>query len=104
MKAKLLSSGLASARARQSHHNQQSAGVTMQKPKHTARVANIYFLSRIGESLRWATQDIVRDDLSADIQHLLDRLDRREAIGEMDDPASCEARLSHPANDRSGNA
>jgi hypothetical protein len=76
----------------------------MQKPKHTARVANIYFLSRIGESLRWATQDIVRDDLSADIQHLLDRLDRREAIGEMDDPASCEARLSHPANDWSGNA
>jgi len=72
----------------------------MQKPKHTARVANIYFLSRIGESLRWATQDIVRDDLPADIQHLLDRLDRREAIGEMDDPASCEARLSHPANER----
>jgi hypothetical protein len=103
MKAKLLSSGLASARARQPHHDQQSARVTMQKPKHTA-VGNIYFLSRIGESLRWATQDIVRDDLPADIQHLLNRLDRREAIGEMDDPASCEARLSHPANDRSGNA
>ena len=28
----------------------------MQKPKFTARVHNIYFLSRIGSSLRWATQ------------------------------------------------
>ena len=51
----------------------------MGKTKYTARVDNIYFLSRIGLSLRWATQDIARDDLPADIKHLLARLDRVEA-------------------------
>jgi hypothetical protein len=76
----------------------------MHTPKYTAVVGNIYLLSRIGESLRWATQGMVREDLPADIQDLLDRLDRVEAMGEMDDPAACEARLSYPANDRSGAA
>jgi hypothetical protein len=51
----------------------------MESPKYTARVDNIYFLSRIGSSLRWATQDIARENLSADIKHLLARLDRVEA-------------------------
>jgi hypothetical protein len=51
----------------------------MAKTKYTARVDNIYFLSRIGLSLRWATQDIARDRLPADIRHLLARLDRLEA-------------------------
>src|SRR6188768_2746511 len=32
----------------------------MRKPKHTAQIENIYFLSRIGSTLRWATQDIAR--------------------------------------------
>jgi len=50
----------------------------MGKSKYTARVDNIYFLSRIGLSLRWATQDIARGDLPADIRHLLARLDRLE--------------------------
>jgi hypothetical protein len=75
----------------------------MQKSKYTARVGNIYFLSRVGDTLRWATQDIVREDLPADIKRLLDLLDRREAILKMDDPVTCEARLARPANDRSGN-
>jgi hypothetical protein len=48
-------------------------------PKYTARVENIYFLSRIGLSLRWATQDIAREDLPPNIKHLLARLDRLEA-------------------------
>jgi hypothetical protein len=76
----------------------------MQNPKHTARVGNIYFLSPIGVSLRWATQDIAREDLEADIQHLLIQLDRRDAITDMDDPKACAARLTRPANDRSGAA
>ena len=51
----------------------------MQNSKYTARVDNIYFLSRIGSSLRWATQDIAPADLPADVKHLLARLDRLEA-------------------------
>ena len=48
------------------------------------------------------TQEIVREELSADIKSLLDLLDRRETITRMDDPAACAARLARPANDRSG--
>jgi hypothetical protein len=51
----------------------------MRKPKHTAQIANIYFLSRIGSTLRRATQDIASEDLPADIKLLLRRLDRLEA-------------------------
>jgi hypothetical protein len=58
----------------------------MGKAKYTARVDNIYFLSRIGLSLRWATRDIARDDLPADIRRLLARLDRLEARADAKDP------------------
>ena len=51
------------------------------RPKYTARIDNIYFLSRIGLSLRWATVGMARDDLPANIRHLLARLDRLEARG-----------------------
>lgn len=51
----------------------------MNKPKHTARIENIFFLSRIGSTLRWATQDIAREDLPPDVKRLLGRLDRLEA-------------------------
>jgi hypothetical protein len=34
---------------------------------------------RIGSSLRWATQDISREELPANIKHLLARLERFEA-------------------------
>jgi hypothetical protein len=47
--------------------------------KYTARVDNIYFLSRIGMSLRWATQDMLSTDLPPNVRHLLRRLDRLEA-------------------------
>jgi hypothetical protein len=57
-------------------------GMVMRKPKHTAQIENIYFLSRIGSTLRWATQDIAREDLPADIKRLLGRLDRLEARAE----------------------
>ena len=46
--------------------------------KYTARVDNIYFLPWIGMSLRWATQDIARRDLPADVRDLLRRLERLE--------------------------
>lgn len=51
----------------------------MSKSKYTAQIDNIYFLSRIGTTLRWATQDIAREDLPAEIKRLLGRLDRLEA-------------------------
>lgn len=51
----------------------------MRKRKHTAQIENVYFLSHIGSTLRWATQDIAREDLPPDIKRLLGRLDRLEA-------------------------
>jgi hypothetical protein len=62
-----------------------------QKPKFTARVNNIYFLSRIGSSLRWATQGLAPEELSRDVKHMLERLDELEATAEQ---------LSRPDNDR----
>jgi len=67
----------------------------MAKKKFTARVNNIYFLSRIGSSLRWATQGMAPEELSANVKHTLERLDRLDAIAELlspaDNDASCEA-------------
>lgn len=51
----------------------------MRKAKYTAQIENIYFLSRIGATLRWATQDIGREELPPEIKRLLGRLDRLEA-------------------------
>ena len=48
----------------------------MDRPKYTARIEKIYL--RIGEALRWATQDIADEELPANIKHLLARLDRLE--------------------------
>lgn len=53
--------------------------IVMRKRKHTARIENVYFLTHIGSTLRWATQDIAREDLPADIKRVLGRLDRLEA-------------------------
>ena len=58
-----------------------------EKQKFAARVDNIYFLSRIGSSLRWATQGIAPEELSTNIKHLLARLDQLEAISrQLADP------------------
>jgi hypothetical protein len=46
--------------------------------KYAAQIENVYFLTRIGQSLRWATNDIAREELPEDIQRLLRRLDRVE--------------------------
>jgi hypothetical protein len=47
--------------------------------KYVAQIKNIYFLSYIGASLRWATNDIAREELPDDVRLLLRRLERREA-------------------------
>jgi hypothetical protein len=51
----------------------------MPEPKFIAQVGNVYFLARIGSTLRWATSDITREELSPDIHLFLRRLDRIEA-------------------------
>jgi hypothetical protein len=51
----------------------------MSMSKYTVRVDNVYFLSRIGLSLRWATRHIAREELPADIRQLLTQLDELEA-------------------------
>ena len=65
----------------------------MSQQKYAARIDNVYFLSHIGQSLRWATEDIAREELPAEIKHLLAKLDRLEAKAKAkehdpdDDPA-----------------
>ena len=46
--------------------------------KYVAQIENIYFLERIGASLRWATAGITEAELPETIHHLLRRLDRVE--------------------------
>src|SRR5262249_22825897 len=57
----------------------------------TARIDNIYFLARVGSSLRWAAQGVRPEDLSSDVKHMLERLDQPDALAQ---------RLSRPNNDR----
>jgi hypothetical protein len=53
---------------------------TPQSPhKYTVRIGNVYFLSRIGLSLRWATRNIPPEELPGDARDLLARLDELEA-------------------------
>jgi hypothetical protein len=59
------------------HETRGHSTVAMAK-KYVAQIDNIYFLTRIGQSLRWATNDIAREELPEDIQRLLRRLERVE--------------------------
>ena len=68
----------------------------MDKPKYTARIENVYFLDRVGETLHWATQDIADEELPANIKQLLARLDRLEA--------RAKAKRQQPIDDRSPRA
>jgi|RhiMetdeSRZDD1v2_1073273.scaffolds.fasta_scaffold100736_3 hypothetical protein len=54
-------------------------GCMDRNPKYVAQIENVYFVRRIGASLRQATADIAREDLPENIRHLLRRLDRLEA-------------------------
>ena len=51
----------------------------VESSKYAAQIGNIYFLSRVGVSLRWATNDIAREELPDNIRLLLRRLDRLKA-------------------------
>ena len=51
----------------------------MSMSKYSVRVDNVFFLSRIGLSLRWATRHIAREELPTDIRQLLTQLDQLEA-------------------------
>jgi hypothetical protein len=57
----------------------EAMSTSNRKPKYTVRVDNVYFLTRIGLSLRWATQGVAREALPADIRRLLAGLDEVEA-------------------------
>ena len=49
--------------------------------KYAAQIDNIYFLERIGYSLRWATADMAREELPDSIRRLLRKLERTERTG-----------------------
>jgi hypothetical protein len=51
----------------------------MRKPKYSVRIGNVYFLARIGLSLRWAAAGVAPDQLAPDVRHLLTRLAQVEA-------------------------
>jgi hypothetical protein len=58
----------------------------MTRIKSAAQADNVVFLSRIGATLRRATQDIAREELPPDVRHLLRRLERVEAQRERRNP------------------
>ena len=64
-----------------------------EKSKYVAQIENIYFLSNIGASLRWATNDIAREELPDDIRLLLRRLERLEAKALKQRPESGHRKL-----------
>src|SRR5262245_50161964 len=66
------------SQATDGHGSHVSAGHMSKPPKHAARIDNTDFPWRVGLSLRWATQDIAREDLPANIKQLLARLERLE--------------------------
>ena len=49
------------------------------KARYIAQIDNIYFVRRIGASLREATAEIVREELPENIRLLLRRLERLQA-------------------------
>jgi len=49
------------------------------KARYIAQIDNIYFVRRIGASLREATSEIVREELPENIRLLLRRLERLQA-------------------------
>jgi hypothetical protein len=48
------------------------------KPKYVARIDNIYFINRVGASLREATDHVTTEELPENIRLLLRRLERLE--------------------------
>jgi hypothetical protein len=54
-----------------------------EKPKYVAWIDNVYFVKRVGASLRDATSHIVTEELPENIRLLLRRLDRLEVRGKI---------------------
>jgi hypothetical protein len=52
--------------------------MVMAKLAPIARLDNVIFLSSVGETLRWATNDIAKEELPDEIKRLLRRLRRQE--------------------------
>jgi hypothetical protein len=48
------------------------------KPKYVAQIDNIYFINRVGASLREATDHVTTEELPENIRLLLRRLERLE--------------------------
>ena len=48
------------------------------KPKYVARIDNVYFINRVGASLREATSHVTTEELPENIHLLLRRLSRLE--------------------------
>ena|SRR5262249_30643646 len=48
------------------------------KPKYVARIDNVYFINRIGATLREATSHVTTEELPENIRRLLRRLKRLE--------------------------
>lgn len=54
-----------------------------QEPKYVAHIGNVYFLKRIGASLREATNHVTTEELPENIRLLLRRLERLETSGKI---------------------
>ena len=51
----------------------------MRKSKYSVRIGNVYFLTRIGLSLRWAADGAAPEEVGPEVKHLLTRLAQVEA-------------------------
>jgi len=51
----------------------------LRQRRYTARIDNVYFLSRIGLTLRWVTSSLPPQDIPANVRQLLARLEEVEA-------------------------
>jgi hypothetical protein len=67
----------------------------MSKPKYSVRIGNVYFLARIGLSLRWAAAGVASEQLAPEVRQLLTRLAQVEA---QQDAAEHKAKAK-PDND-----
>jgi hypothetical protein len=59
------------------------SAIMVEKPKYVARIDNVYFVQRVGASLRDATSHIATEELPENIRLLLRRLERLEGRGKV---------------------
>ena len=57
-----------------------------QKPKYVAKLGNVYFMSKLGISLRRATAGVADDQLPSDVRRALRHLDRLEFLRTFIEP------------------